>query len=49
MTQVEKGHQGINQALVVSTIHGEPFALPFYCGVCDLPSVTSVVPMNGLS
>jgi len=49
MAQVTKGRHGINQAVVVPTIHGEQFALPYYCGVCDLPSVASVVPMNDLS
>jgi hypothetical protein len=49
MAQVEKGHQGRNQALVVSTIHEEPFPLPYYCGICDLPRVASVVPTNDLS
>jgi hypothetical protein len=49
MAQVAKGCQGTNQAVVVSTIHGEPFALPYYCVVCDLASVTSVFPVNDLS
>jgi len=26
----------------VSTIHEEPFSLPYYCGVHDFPSVASV-------
>jgi hypothetical protein len=45
MAQVEKGHQGRNQALV-STIHEAPFS--YYFGICNLLGIASVVPINGL-
>jgi len=30
-----------NRALGIATVHGQPFPLPHYCGMDDLPSVTS--------
>jgi hypothetical protein len=47
--ELKQFRRGINQAVVLTTIHEQPFALLYYCGIDDLPSAASEAQTNGSS
>jgi len=38
--------RGINGTLTFETVHKQPFPLPHYCGICDLPGFDSEAQRN---